>query len=245
MKLVADLHTHTSVSDHAFSTLEEMFSAGYEKGLKLMNISNHAPGLPDGAHIMHFESLPELPRKIKNVFALRGAEVNILDESGRIDLPDEILENLDFVVASFHKPTFPEPSIEKCTKALENILPNRNIHLLAHLGTPCFAFDYERIISQCNKFNKAVELNGSSPDSRPGSRENCLKIAKLCVKYDVPIFIDSDAHFSGNLYLSDLAVEIAEEARVPERQIINADWQRLCAYLSQHCGVDPEKEDMK
>ena len=89
MKLVGDMHIHTNVSDHAFSTLLEMCEAAAEYGLKSIAVTNHTPGFPDGAHIMHFESILELPRYISGVFVLRGAEVNILNSNGdTLDLPE-------------------------------------------------------------------------------------------------------------------------------------------------------------
>lgn len=245
MKLIADMHTHTCVSHHAYSTVSEMCAAAYQRGYKAIAITDHAPAMPDSAHLWHFLCMNELPRMVQGVFLIRGAEVNILNEKGNIDLDETALSALDFVIASFHKQTFPEPTFEKCTEALEHILENPRVHLLAHLGTPRFAFHYEHIISQCARYSKAVELNGSSPEGRPGSRERCIEIAKLCNKYSVPVFIDSDAHFCGNLNLSENAVEVAREAGLDEELIINADWDRLCEYLKRHCGVDPRKETAK
>lgn len=241
MRLIADLHLHTNVSHHAFSSLTEMCAEAHRQGLELVAVTNHGPQLPDGAHQWHFESLHELPRLIESAVVLGGAEVNILDEKGSLDLPQNLLARLDFVIASFHAPTFPHPTPEKCTQALEQVLKNPAVHLLAHLGTPSFAFDYQRIIAKCRQYNKAVELNGSSPGSRPGSIENCRRIAQLCAQYGVPVFINSDAHFSGNLGLSRLAVEIASEAGLPEELVINADPHRLREYLAGCCGLRLEE----
>lgn len=63
-----------------------------------MQITDHAPAIPDGAHPWHFQNLKAIPREIYGVKILYGAEVNILDLEGNIDLADEVLEKLDVVM---------------------------------------------------------------------------------------------------------------------------------------------------
>ena len=94
MNIVADLHTHTNVSDHAFSTLQENCRAAAEKKLYAIAVTNHAPAMKDGAHIWHFGGMRSFPRRIDGVYVLRGAEVNILSEEGEIDIGETYLKNL-------------------------------------------------------------------------------------------------------------------------------------------------------
>ena len=64
MQIIADLHTHTNVTDHAFSTLTEMVQAAHDMGLKAIAITNHGPTNPDGPHEWHFSNLNLVPRKM-------------------------------------------------------------------------------------------------------------------------------------------------------------------------------------
>lgn len=79
MKTLLDVHTHTVASGHAFSTLQEMAVAASEKGLKLLGITEHAPGIPGACSPIYFRNLHVVPRRIYGVELLLGAELNIID----------------------------------------------------------------------------------------------------------------------------------------------------------------------
>ncbi|MDL2324772.1 PHP domain-containing protein [Ruminococcaceae bacterium OttesenSCG-928-A16] len=70
MNLVADLHTHTSVSHHALSTLHEMVEQAKSLGLKTIAITDHAPAMPDSPHLWYFNSLLRLPHILPGGFLL-------------------------------------------------------------------------------------------------------------------------------------------------------------------------------
>ena len=78
MQIIADLHTHTNVTDHAFSTLTEMVQAAHDMGLKAIAITNHGPTNPDGPHEWHFSNLNLVPRKMNGVTVIRGIPVVVL-----------------------------------------------------------------------------------------------------------------------------------------------------------------------
>ncbi len=239
MKIIADLHTHTNVSHHAHSTLTEMVQGAKRAGHRAIAITNHGPAMEDGAHQWHFANLNIVPRKIDDVVVLRGVELNILPPDGGID-PIELryLKNLDYVIASFHVQAFLPAGPEVHTLALENILRNPYVTTLGHLGSEEFTFDQERIISQCNEFGKIVEINNNSLAIRRGSRKNCTSIAKLCMKYRVPIVVTSDAHISYMVGKVQDAMQMLEEIDFPEELILNTDWDRLAAYFQKIRGLD-------
>ncbi len=106
MEIKADLHCHTVASTHAYSTVWELAKYASSVGLEAIAVTDHSPALPDAPHIWHFENLSALPRTLEGVTLLRGAEVNITDISGSIDLPEYILKRLDIVVASIHSPCY-------------------------------------------------------------------------------------------------------------------------------------------
>ena len=104
MQMIADLHTHTLCATHAFQTLNEMAAAAKDCGYKALAITDHAPAMPDAPHHWHFENPTALPRTIDGMVMLYGAESNVVDAKGHLDLPPRILEYQDWVVASIHSP---------------------------------------------------------------------------------------------------------------------------------------------
>lgn len=82
MKIELDVHTHTIASGHAFSTLQEMAQAAAGKGLKVLGITEHSPGIPGTCHPIYFRNLHVVPRRMYGVELLLGAEINILDGKG-------------------------------------------------------------------------------------------------------------------------------------------------------------------
>ena len=84
MKFVADTHTHTISSGHAYSTLDELVKEASKKGLEVIAITDHTPAMPGGAHAFHFANLRIIPKEMYGVRILRGAETNIMDYEGHI-----------------------------------------------------------------------------------------------------------------------------------------------------------------
>ena len=108
MQIIADLHTHTNVTDHAFSTLTEMVQAAHDMGLKAIAITNHGPTNPDGPHEWHFSNLNLVPRKMNGVTVIRGIEFDITAPSGGINvMANKSLKHIDWALASFHECLFP------------------------------------------------------------------------------------------------------------------------------------------
>ena len=153
IKITVDTHTHTSVSAHAFSTLEENLAAAAKKGLEGIAMTNHGPDLGDGAVWFHFKSARHLPRWVNGVRLLPGAEVDIMDKKGRLDIEDKYLKDLELVIASFHTPCFPENSpIEDVTEAWLNVMDNEHVDVLGHMGDGRYMCDYEAVILyQCRR----------------------------------------------------------------------------------------------
>lgn len=100
MRFEADTHSHTLASGHAYSTVKEMAAAAEAKGLKALALTEHAPKMPGTCGLFYFQNLDVVPRKCGGIRLLMGAEVNIMDETGRIDLPESTCRDLDIVIAS-------------------------------------------------------------------------------------------------------------------------------------------------
>ena len=102
MKIELDVHTHTIASGHAFSTLQEMAQAAADKGLKVLGITEHSPGVPGTCHPIYFRNLHVVPRRMYGVELLLGAEINILDGKGNLDLDEDYMKMLDIRIAGIH-----------------------------------------------------------------------------------------------------------------------------------------------
>ena len=107
MQMIADLHTHTLCATHAYNTFYEMAAAARETGYCALAVTDHASSMPDSAHIWHFQNWKALPRVVEGVVMLYGAEVNVMDTKGGLDMPESLLKQQDWVVASIHSACVP------------------------------------------------------------------------------------------------------------------------------------------
>lgn len=231
MKMVADLHTHTNVSHHAFSSLHEMILGAKTKGVYAIAITNHGPMMKDGAIDWHFYSLARQPEIIEGVRLYKGVEVNIINYDGSLDLPDTLLEKLDFVIASYHEEALPSTNYKDHTEGWLNVMKNPHIDCLGHSGNPQFACDINAIVEAAKKHNKIIEINSNSYAVRKGSESVCKEIAKLCMKHNVSIAVNSDSHSMYNVAEHDWAINMLESISFPEELIINSSVERLEKYF--------------
>ena len=231
MQIVADLHTHTIASTHAYSTVYEMVRGAKAKGLIAIGITDHGPDMKDAPDEWHFSNLDIIPRTIEGVTVIRGIEFNICPGGTLDKIEDKHLKPIEFALASFHEFCFPPSTRAAHTEALEVVLQDSRVQALGHPGNPKFSFDMEHIISQCNRYNKLVDINSNSFAIRAGSKENCTEIARLCKKYEVPIVVDSDSHIEYNVGMVDNALAMLEEIEFPEELVVNSSRARLEEYF--------------
>ena len=97
----ADMHMHTLVSGHAYGTMREMAAAAAEKGLKLIGITEHAPGVPGTVDPFYYVNLKVIPRHINGVQVLHGCEINVLND-GTLSLEEQYIAKLDYAIAGIH-----------------------------------------------------------------------------------------------------------------------------------------------
>ncbi len=238
LKTIADAHCHTVASSHAYSTVLENVLCAKENGMKCIAVTDHASGMTDAPHYWHFSNLRAIPRIVYDILVLRGAEVNILDDNGKLDLPEEVLRELDWVIASFHVPTCAPQTTEYHTRAYLNIAQNPYVDVIGHSGTELFRYDYEKAIKAFKEYGKIVEINNASFALRGGAKENCTEIARLCKKYEVTVIVDSDSHFATTVGKVDKAIALLEEIDFPKKLILNADEERFFGYIKEKKNID-------
>ena len=131
-KIVLDLHTHTVASGHAYNTLREMAKAASDRGLELLGITEHAPQMPGSCHNFYFHNLKTVPRNLYGIRLLLGAEVNIMNYEGEVDLSQKELKDLDVVIASLHIPCIKAGTREQNTQAYLNVMKNPYVDIIGH-----------------------------------------------------------------------------------------------------------------
>ncbi len=234
MNILVDTHTHTNASTHAYSSLEENISHAKKIGLEAIAITNHAPGMPDSPHLWHFINIARnVPREVDGVKVLFGAEVNILDEEGNVDLPPHVLSSLDVVIASMHRDTFSPQTRKIHTQAYLNILENPFIDIIGHSGSPDYEYNIDVVLSKAKKEGKMIEINNNSHLIRKGNSENCKKIAKRCAELGINVVVSSDAHFSRNIGNFEEAVSMLKEIDFPTELIANLTLEKFLNVLRQ------------
>ena len=234
MKLIADLHTHSIASTHAYATITEMTEEASKLGLFALAITDHARTMPGAPGPFYFDSLCILPEYFKDVRLLRGIEANICDFEGNIDVEDRLQKSLDWIVASMHTLTLEgEPDIEKCTNAYLKLAKNPNVNVIGHSGASYYKYDYEKVIPEFAKEGKLIEINDSAFRYKKESLSNCLEIAKLCKKHKARICVNTDSHFTHTLGRAYETLKALEEIDFPENLIVNANIDNLKAYFDE------------
>ena len=214
---VMDLHTHTVASGHAYCTLREMAKAASDKGLELLGITEHAP-------------------KMYGIQLLLGSEVNILDAAGTVDLAQKTLEKLDVVIASLHVPCIKPGSRQENTEAYLNVMKNPYVNIIGHPDDGRYDIDYEALVQGAKEYGKVLELNNHSMDpdcTRENAVENDTIMLNYCKKYQVPVVMDSDAHFDLLIGEFDLARALLTKLDFPEDLVLNRSVDAVKKYVNR------------
>ena len=236
MRLLADLHTHTIASGHAFSTVTELANAASGKGLELIAITDHGPSVPGGAHAWFFWNSKAIPNVLSGVRILKGCEANVADTDNGLDLPDEVIALLDVVAVGFHPLTgFDDATRARNTRALVRAMSNPLVDIVTHPGnTEDFPVDVATIVATAVERGVALELNNHSFDpasSRSASSYGERRFAIAALDAGASISIGSDAHFHDQVGTFDQAIAVAEEIRFPIERIVNRDAASVLEFL--------------
>lgn len=219
-----DVHMHTTWSDGAYS-LEEMIEACRAKGYEYMAITDHsrflkvANGLSVERLLKQNEEIRRLNAQYDDIEILSGTEMDILPD-GTLDYDDEILSQLDFVIASIHS-SFSQPR-ETIMERLKTALINPHVDLIAHptgrlIGRrDGYEVDMEMLIQLAKETNTALELN-ANPQRLDLSAEH-LKQAQAA---GVKIFINTDAHAIEHLGFMEVGAKAARKGWLRPDTVVN------------------------
>ncbi len=220
-----DLHMHTTASDGR-CTLEEMVRMARDLGYKTIAITDHsqasviANGLKPERLLEHIETIRRLDRATRGITILAGAEVDMLPD-GRLDYPDELMAQLDWVVASLHFGA--SRDIEANTQRTLAAIRNPYVNLIAHptnrlIGRrDAMPLDVEAIAKEAARTGTALEINAS------GLRLDLKdQHARLARDVGAMICIDCDAHHTDDMLRMEYGVITARRAWLRQRDVLNA-----------------------
>jgi DNA polymerase (family X) len=223
--LQGDVHMHTVETDGK-CTIEEMAEAAKARGYKYMAITDHtknlamANGLTDERALKHIKRIREANKKIDGIKMFAGAEVDILLD-GSLDLSDEVLAQMDIVIASVHSHFNMEPT--QMTERLLKAIENPNTSLIGHptgrllLRRDAYKFDIEAVLNAAAKHKVAMEHN-AYPD-RLDLNDQHLRMAK---QRGVKIVINTDAHHTSHMDMIKYGVLQARRAWLTKDDVLNA-----------------------
>jgi DNA polymerase (family 10) len=219
-----DLHTHTEWSD-GHDSIEELARAAQDMGYQYIAITEHSAGrgIAHGLDVdrlrQQIGEIKALNERLTGIHVLTGIEVDIRAD-GSLDLPHEILSELDMVNAAVHSAM--NQSEEKMTRRVINAIENPDVDMIAHPTCRLIgerepvAIDLETVFRAAAKYNKIVEIN-AMPDRLDLKDIHAFRARDLGVK----LAIGTDAHSIAHLGLMRFGVGVARRAWCEPQHVLN------------------------
>lgn len=226
MNMILDLHTHTIASGHAYSTLIENVTVASQKGLEMVGLSDHAPAMPGGTYIYYFQNMRIIPEEILGVRVLKGVEANIIDHEGRIDMSDEDLKHLDYVIASMHPPCLSFASKKENTRALLKTMENPYVTIIGHPDDGRFELNYEEVVDGAISSGTLLEINNASLSPKGFRKDASIattQILKLCRAKNYPVILGSDAHMAYDVGNFNNCLLLLDQIGFPSELVLNSN----------------------
>jgi DNA polymerase (family 10) len=221
--LRGDLHTHTHWSADGKNTLEEMVRAAMARGYEYYAITDHSHYLREGRLEAQAEEIAALREDVAPFRLLRGVEVNIKAD-GTLDMADEQLATLDWVVASVHAARLKNP-LERVFAAMENPYVDCIGHLTGRKlnKRPPVEIDLERVIEKALETQTFLEMN-SQPD-RLDLRDVHARAAR---EAGLKLVVNSDGHEIGAQDYVEFGIGQARRAWLTKTDVVNTrTWKQI------------------
>ena len=231
MRLTGDFHTHSIFSKfrHGKNTIEENFVVAQNLGFSGYGVCDHGP-----KHLFYGitkKNLKKAREIVNNLNAQNnktkiylGVEANLIRHDGRIDLSDEQIKLLDYLVVGYHKGTVTDfvgwlidrksqKQIEKNTDAYINAVNRYNIAFFSHLNA-YIKVNVKRIAEACAKRGTLIELNTRHFKFSEQDIKDMLET-------DVKFIVNSDAHRASRIGSVTNALEMVQKYNIPIERIVN------------------------
>ncbi|BAT72096.1 DNA polymerase, family X [Thermosulfidibacter takaii ABI70S6] len=229
-----DFHVHSNWSDGGFS-IEEIARAAKSVGLKFVAITDHsksvkiAHGLDEERLLKQIEEIDRLNKQLKGFKILKGIEVDILPD-GSLDLSDEVLSKLDWVVASVHS-RFNEDATERILSAMRNPYVTCIGHpsgrmLFQREGYPV---DWERVFEEAARTGTCLEIN-----AHQDRLDLTDVLARKAKEFGVKFAIGTDSHHIGQFWMLRLGVGVARRGWLTVDDVLNYwDLRKIRAFINK------------
>lgn len=232
-----DLHLHSRYSDGAFSIKEMAKAARDQRNYQYLAITDHSQSLTiaNGMTIEELkeqlQEIDELNKELKNFKVLKGVEVDIL-KNGDLDFEDQLLGDLDFVIASVHSHF--NLNEEEMTARIIKAVKNPHVNLIGHpsgrmlAGRKAYAVNLDKLIKAAAESNTALEIN-ASPQRLDLNAEWARKVKKAGGK----ISINTDAHHYKEYEDMKLGIKTARRGWLEKEDVINTfSYEKLMDFLN-------------
>jgi len=229
------LHVHSTWSDGKAS-IQQMAVAAKELGYSYIAICDHSPsayyagGLSRERLLQQHAEIDRLNSQKLGIRILKGAEVDILPD-GSLDYPEDVLWQLDVVVASVHSHF--KQSRHEITARILRALEHPAVHILGHatgrllLSRPPYEVDMEAVLEAAVRWGKVVELN-----AQPYRLDVSWEVLSRWRERGILIAVNPDAHSPSELEYTEFGIALARKALFPPKQVVNTltveEFQSFC-----------------
>jgi len=214
--LTGEMHAHSTWSADGKASIEEMARAARGRGYRFLCLTDHSHYLRDGRLEAQWVEIDAVNARVKPFRVLRGMEVNIRAD-GSLDVDDDVLADLDWVIASLHT-SFERNPTERVLGAMDNPHVDCIGHLTGRrlLQRPGAPVDVERVVERAAETGTALEINSQA--NRLDLRDTH---ARLAGEAGVKIPVTTDAHSVEALWYAEFGIAQARRAWLTKDQVLN------------------------
>ena len=158
-----------------------------------------------------------------------------MDGNGRLDMENELLKKVDYVIASMHIPCVTPGSRKENTLASIHAMEHPYVKILGHPDDERYPLDYDMLVRAAKEEQVALEINNSSlnPKSpRTGARENMRTMLERCMRYQVPILLGTDSHICYTIGSFEEALQVLAEVDFPEELVLNCKAENIAGLVN-------------
>lgn len=231
---LADLHTHTIVSGHAYSSLQEMARAAADMGLQILGVTEHGPAIPGTCGRLYFKNMIVIPREMYGVKLFLGAELNILNHQGDLDADDALMDMLDLRIAGIHSVCWDDGGRNRNTEGVMRVIADPRIHIISHPADGTADLDFEQLVKAAASAHTLLEINSHSlhpARHKTVARPNNIELLRQCRRHDTPVILGSDAHISFQIADYRNVLPLLRETDFPHELVLNDKPDQLLDYL--------------